>query len=256
MKLSDNTILITGGATGIGLAFAKKFVELGNKVIITGRRQDKLDDAVKAVPGLVAIRADVADPKGVAELAKKVIAEHPALNVLMNNAGVMVYRNLGVDAGDLASLTSELDINLAGPIRMNAAFMAHLKSKRGAIINVSSGLAFVPLQAAPIYCATKAALHSYTISLRQQLAGSGVEVIELAPPAVKTELADIPDTEGITIITTDVLIDATIKALRAGEEEIRVGQSNQLHWMSRIAPGFINGQLAKGSAGLVPAKNA
>ena len=255
MKLSDNTILITGGATGIGLAFAKKFVELGNKVIITGRRQDKLDEAARAVPGLVALRCDVADPKAIAALAAKVIAEHPALNVLMNNAGIFLYKNLGADAGDLGDFTSEVDINVAGPMRMVAALIGHLKGKKGTIINVSSGLAFVPLQAAPIYCATKAALHSYTISLRQQLQSSGVEVIELMPPAVRTELADIPQTEGITIITTDVLVDATVKALRAGELEIRVGQANQLHWMSRLAPSFINGQLGKGSASLVPQKN-
>jgi uncharacterized oxidoreductase len=256
VKLNGNTILITGGATGIGLAFAKKFVELGNKVIVTGRRQDKLDEAVKAVPGLVAIRGDVGDAKGVTELVGKVLAAHPDLNVLMNNAGIFIYRNLGTDAPDLESWTSEVDINVAGPIRMIAALMAQLKAKKGTIINVSSGLAFVPLQAAPIYCATKAALHSFTISLRQQLSGTNVEVIELMPPAVKTELADIPDTEGFTIITTDVLVDATVAALRNGDLEIRVGQSNQLHWMSRIAPGFINGQLAKGSAALVPAKNA
>ncbi|MFT5684251.1 MAG: putative oxidoreductase, partial [Myxococcota bacterium] len=127
-----------------------------------------------------------------------------------------------------------------------------LKTNQGTIINVSSGLAFVPLQASPIYCATKAGLHSYTITLRQQLAGK-VEVIELMPPAVKTALTeDFEGNDDFKLITTAQLIDATIPQLRSGAAEIRPGQSNQLHWMSRIAPGFIQGQLAKGSEGLIP----
>ena len=127
-----------------------------------------------------------------------------------------------------------------------------LKRNNGTIINVSSGLAFVPLPAAAIYCATKAAIHSYTISLRQLLKSHGVEVIELAPPAVKTNLAPIPEGEGVKVITTDELVTATIKGLRSGTQEIRPGQANQLHWMSRIAPQFIAGQLAKGSAKMIP----
>src|SRR3954464_2847064 len=116
MKINGNTILITGGATGIGLAFAKKFVELGNKVIIAGRRQASLDEAVKATPGLIAIKGDVADTAGVVALGTKVLADHPDLNVVVNNAGVMRSRNLAAPAKDLEAFTSEIDINLCGPI--------------------------------------------------------------------------------------------------------------------------------------------
>jgi uncharacterized oxidoreductase len=251
MKTSGNTILITGGSGGIGLAFAKKFVELGNEVIITGRRQDKLDAAVKETPQLKTIRSDAADPTAVAGLAHELRTSHPKLNVLFNNAGIMVFRNLSVP-GDLSALTSEIDINLSGPIRLISAMIDQIKSNKGTIINVSSGLAFVPLQAAPVYCATKAAMHSFTISLRQQLAEHDVEVIELMPPAVRTDLAKLPDDGKVQVITTDVLVDATMKALAKGAKEIRPGQANGLRFMSRVAPGFIQGQLAKNSKSLIP----
>jgi uncharacterized oxidoreductase len=251
MNATGNTILITGGSGGIGLAFAKKLVELGNEVIITGRNQGKLDAAAKETPKLKTIRSDAADAKAVAELARRMKADYPKLNVLFNNAGIMVYRNLGVP-DDLEALTSEIEINLSGPIRLVSALIEQLKSNKGTIINVSSGLAFVPLQAAPVYCATKAAMHSYTITLRQQLLAHGVEVIELMPPAVHTDLAKLPDDGSVKIITTEVLVEATMKALAKGQQEIRPGQANQLRFMSRVAPNFIQGQLAKGSKGLIP----
>jgi len=251
MKLTGNTILITGGSSGIGLAFAKKLSELGNEVIITGRNQDRLDAAVKETPKLIAIRSDAGSAKATAELARDVKAKYPAINVLFNNAGIMVYKNLAAFE-DLDKLTSEIDINLSGPIRLVSALIDSLKANKGTIINVSSGLAFVPLQAAPVYCATKAAMHSYTISLRQQLAEHGVEVVELMPPAVKTELAPLPDDGSVKVISAEQLVDATLKALEKGKAEIRPGQANQLRFMSRVAPNFIAGQLAKGSKSLIP----
>jgi uncharacterized oxidoreductase len=172
--------------------------------------------------------------------------------VLINNAGIMVYRNVAVGTEELAALTSEVETNLCGPIRMVAALVEQLKANKGTIINVSSGLAWVPLQAAPIYCATKAAMHSYSLSLRNQLRPHGVEVIELAPPAVKTELAPIPDTVKVTLMSTDALVAAFIKALAAGQQEIVPGQAKQLRFMSRLAPNFITGQLAKASQPLIP----
>jgi len=250
MKLQGNTILITGGSGGIGLAFAKRFVAGGNEVIITGRNADKLAAAAKETPALKTIRSDAGDAGAITALAAEVKEKYPKLNVLFNNAGVMQFRNLAV-AEDFESLTTELDINLAGPIRLVSAFVGLLKANKGTIINVSSGLAFVPLPAAPVYCATKAAMHSYTLSLREQLADHGVEVIELMPPAVKTDLAALPE-EGVKVITTDVLVDATMKALAKGQVEIRPGQANGLRFMNRMAPGFIHKQLAKGSKGLIP----
>jgi uncharacterized oxidoreductase len=251
MKLTGNTILITGGTAGIGLALATKLAELGNEVIVTGRNQDKLDAVAKQHPKIVTVRSDAADAKAVAALGQEMKEKFPKLNVLVNNAGVMIYRNLGA-AADVAALTSEIDINLTGPIRLVSVLIEQLVANKGTIINVSSGLAFVPLQAAPIYCATKAAMHSYTISLRQQLADHGVEVVELMPPAVKTELAPIPEEANVKVITTDELVDATVKALAKGRLEIRPGQANQLRFMSRLAPNFIVGQLGKASKTLIP----
>jgi len=253
MKVQGNTILITGGSSGIGLAMAKEFVALGNAVIITGRSADKLEAARQETPALEIIQSDAADPIAVQALAAEVGDRFPEMNVLVNNAGTMIPRNHTGPTEDLIALTAELDINLAGPIRMVSVLIDRLKANRGTIINVSSGLAFVPLQLSPIYCATKAALHSYTMSLRQQLKGEGVEVIELMPPAVHTNLtAGMPDDGDFKILTTDELIDGTVKGLRAGRLEIRPGQANQLYWMSRIAPGFINAQLEKGSKSMVP----
>lgn len=253
MELKGNTILITGGSGGIGLAFAKKFAELGNDVIITGRNPAKLDEAKAAVPGLATIKSDAGDSAAIKALAAQVREQYPKLNVLMNNAGVMFHRNLSVPEDDLESFTSEVDINVSGPIRLVSAFIEQLKANRGTIINVSSGLAFVPLHSAPIYSATKAAIHSYSVSLRQQLSNQGVEVIELMPPAVRTEmLGEVPDEGGFQILTTEQLVQATVKGLQSGRSEIRPGQANQLHWMSRIAPAFINAQLEKGSKALIP----
>jgi uncharacterized oxidoreductase len=250
--LTGHTILITGGSAGIGLAFAKKFLELGNEVIVTGRRQSRLDEVKAAHPTIHTIQSDVSDAKAVAALAAEVKQKFPKLDVLMNNAGVFLFKNLRAPTTDLAGLMAEMETNFGGTVRMTSALVDVLTANKGTIINVSSGLAIVPLTAAPLYCATKAAVHSYTTSLRFQLQDAGVRVVELMPPAVKTELSDLPADGSFTVITTDVLVAATVKALQADEVEIRVGQSNQLHWMSRIAPGFINGQLFKGSKALIP----
>jgi uncharacterized oxidoreductase len=252
MKLTGSTILLTGGSAGIGLALAKKLVELGNTVIITGRREPALAAAKAETPKLHTIRCDAADIADVEALAARIDADFPDLDVLINNAGIMDYRNLTTRALDLAELTRELEVNVSGPIRTISVLVDRLRANRGTILNVSSGLAYVPLQAAPIYCATKAALHSYTLSLRQQLKGQ-VEVVELLPPAVATEMTSDFAEGDFAMITTEALVQATIRGLRSKALEIRPGQSNQLHWMSRIAPGFIQGQLEKGSAEYVPA---
>jgi uncharacterized oxidoreductase len=253
MELTGHTILITGGSAGIGLAFALKFLELGNEVIVTGRRQAKLDEVKALHPRLHTVQSDVSDPAAVAALTAEIKRRFPKLDMLMNNAGVFVMRNLTAPASDPAELTSEVETNISGMIRMTSALVDLLATNKGTIINVSSALAFVPLTAAPIYSATKAAIHSYTNSLRFQLHDLGVRVVELIPPLVKTEMvAAMPDGD-FKVITTDELVSTTIKALKGRALEIRVGLSNQLFWMSRIAPGFIYRQLWKGSRALVPA---
>jgi len=253
MKLTGRTILITGGSAGIGLAFALKFVELGNEVIVTGRRQAVLDEVKAKHPRLHIIQSDVADPAQIAALAARVKADFPNLDVLMNNAGVMLHKNLKAPAADLAGLMAEMNINLGGVIGMTSAFIDILMANKGTLINVSSALAFVPLPSAPIYSASKAAIHSYTQSLRFQLEKTGVEVIELMPPAVKTDLAaDIAEGDGFTLITTDELVKQSFAYLKAGALEIRPGQAKLLAFMRRLAPEFINGQLWKASKKLVP----
>jgi uncharacterized oxidoreductase len=251
MNLTGRTILITGGSAGIGLAFALKFLELGNEVIVTGRRQAVLDEVKAKHPKLHTIQSDVADPAQIGALAARVKAQYPKLDVLMNNAGIMLYKNLKAPAADLAGLMAELNINVGGVIGMTSAFIDVLTANKGTVINVSSGLAFVPLPAVPIYSATKAAVHSYTQSLRFQLEETGVEVIEIMPPGVKTDMAtDLA--ESISLITTDELVKLSFASLKAGVVEIRPGQSKTLAWMRRLAPDFINRQLWKASKKLVP----
>jgi uncharacterized oxidoreductase len=253
MKLTGRTILITGGSAGIGLAFAHKFKELGNEVIVTGRRQAVLDDVKAKHPGLHTIQSDVADPAQIAALAARVKAEFPKLDVLMNNAGIFLNKNLTAPASDLGGLMLEMNINVGGVVRMTSAFIGILTASKGTLINVSSGLAFVPLPSAPIYSATKAAIHSYTQSLRFQLEETGVEVIELMPPAVKTDMtAGLPE-GGVSLMTTEDLVKQSFAALKAGALEIHPGQAKQLALMRRLAPGFINKQLWKASRNLVPA---
>jgi uncharacterized oxidoreductase len=253
MKLTGRTILITGGSAGIGLAFALKFLELGNQVIVTGRRKPVLDEIKAKYPQLHTIQSDVADVAQIAALAKQVKAEFPKIDVLMNNAGILLYKDLKASESDLGSLMKEVNINIGGVIGMTSAFIDILKANNGTLINVSSGLAFVPLPAAPIYSATKAAIHSYTQSLRFQLEETGVEVIELMPPAVKTDLTTELNEAGASLITTDELVHQSFASLRSGAVEIRPGQSKQLAFMRRLAPGFINRQLWKASKELVPA---
>src|SRR5229473_2632156 len=244
MKLTGRTILITGGSAGIGLAFALKFVELGNEVIVTSRRQAVLDKVKAKHPKLHTVQSDVADPAQIAALAARVKAEFPRLDVLMNNAGIMQYKNLTAPAADLAGLMAEMNTNVGGVIGMTSAFIDILTANKGTVINVSS---------APIYSATKAAIHSYTQSLRFQLEQTGVEVIELMPPAVKTDLvADIAEGDGITLMTTGELVKQSFASLKTGVLEIRPGQAKQLALMRRLAPDFINGQLWKASKKLVP----
>ena len=252
MKLTNRTILITGGSAGIGLAFALKFLELGNRVIVTGRRQAVLDDVKAKHPALHTVQSDVADPAQISTLAQTIKRDFPKLDVLVNNAGISRYKNLSVPASDLADLMTEVNVNVGGVIRMTSAFIDLLKVNKGTLINVSSALAYVPLPCLPIYCATKAAIHSYTQSLRFQLEDTGVEIIELMPPAVRTEMtADLPD-EGLTLITTDKLVALSIASLKRGAIEVRPGQSAQLALLRRVAPDFINRQLWKAARPLVP----
>jgi uncharacterized oxidoreductase len=188
MKTTQNTILITGGGTGIGEALAHRFHDLGNTVVIAGRRIETLQKAVGNRPRMHALTLDMDDPANVAAFAEKLIKDFPRVNVLVNSAGIMRMET-GLDKyRDLSDAEASVTSNLLGPIRVTNALIEHLtRQPDAAIVNVSSGLAFVPLVIAPTYSAIKAAIHSYTVSLRAVLKDK-VEVIELVPPAVQTDL--------------------------------------------------------------------
>ncbi len=189
MQITGNTILITGGASGIGRGLAEAFHALGNQVIVAGRRQNALDETTAANPGMRSLVLNVEDAASIRTFASKVAAEFPALNVLVNNAGIMRPENLLAQPEDLDDAEAMVTTNLLGPIRLTAALLPLLqKQPRATILNVSSGLAFLPLALTPTYCATKAAIHSYTQSLRYQLRNSSVSVVEIVPPYVQTEL--------------------------------------------------------------------
>ena len=248
MKLTQKTILITGGTSGIGLELAKQLLQRGNTVLITGRDQEKLTATERALPGVHTFQSDVSDPAAIAALYNDVVTRFPTLDTLINNAGIMRNLNLNQDR-DLDDVTREIGINLSGPVRMVQQFLPHLKTRKNAlIVNVSSGLAFIPLPVAPVYCATKAALHSFTQSLRVQLSGTGVTVIELAPPGVETPLFRgefAEETKGQKGMDVTAFAKLAIAGMEAGRLEIRPGLSNALKAMSRVAPEFMLKQLVK-----------
>lgn len=250
MNISSNTILITGGTSGIGFEFAAQLLKLGNTVIITGRDQRKLEEAQRKLPGVHTFESDVSDPTAIPLLFDAMIRKFPELNVLINNAGIMRKINLQSTENGLDDISREIETNLLGPVRMVKQFLPHLKAqKAAAIVNVSSGLAFVPFPIAPIYCAAKAGLHSFTQSLRAQLKNTRIKVFELAPPATQTPLLtgefSVDDMKGAHVMDVTKMVVQAIDGLRKDRLEIRPGQSNALKLMSRVAPQFILNQLSK-----------
>ncbi|WP_158742031.1 SDR family oxidoreductase [Acidisphaera sp. L21] len=247
MKLEHRTILITGGTSGIGRELAREMLKRGNVVIVTGRDQGRLDEVGRELPGIHTIQSDAADPSAIEALHKDVLARFPGLDTLINNAGIM--RNLTLGNSGLLDVTREITINFSGPVQMVQRFLPHLLTRPGAlIVNVSSGLAFLPFPSAPIYCATKAAIHSFTQSLRVQLEGSGVTVVELAPPGTETPLfrAEFErEMKNEKAMDPKLLAQRAISGIEAGKLEIRPGVANVLKIMSRVAPSFMLKQMTK-----------
>jgi uncharacterized oxidoreductase len=248
MKMTGRTVLITGGTSGIGIELAQQLIARGNTVIVTGRDLDRLSAARKAVPGLHGLQCDVSDPASIELLFKTVSGQFPMLDTVVNNAGTM--RNIKLDRpAQLSDLTAEVDGNLKGPIWMVQIFLPLLlRQKNGLIVNVSSGLAFVPFPAAPIYSASKAALHAYTQCLRAQLEGTSVSIVELAPPGTETPLFRgefAQEMKGEKGMDVGVLVKRAIAGIEAGKPEIRPGVSNVLKIASRVAPNLMFRQMVK-----------
>lgn len=247
MKMTGNTILITGGGSGIGRGLAEKFHALGNKVIIAGRNVARLEEVAAANPGMAIMALDIADGAGIEAFAKQVVADHPALNVVINNAGVMAPEQIDADPATIAVADATVITNLLGPIRLSLALLPHLSQQAEAtIMTVSSGLAFVPLAMTPTYSATKAAIHSWTMAMRHRLKDSNVRMVELAPPYVQTELmgeqqAVDPHAMPLTEFLDEVM---AILASNPDAEEVIVERCKPLRYAAE------NGNLAEVMAGL------
>lgn len=233
--------MITGGTSGIGLEFAAQFLALGNKVIVTGRTRASIDAAAGNVPGICAIQSDVSRPKDIVDLYDQILAQFPTLNVLINNAGIMRAIDVRAYRGSLEDTTDEVETNLNGTIHMVLRFLPHLMTRTpAAIVNVSSGLAFVPLAISPVYCASKAAIHSFTQSLRVQLQSTNVSVFELVPPRAATQLYgsdfSAQDVGPVKAMEVQPLVKRALEGLARDRYDIRPGASSVLSLFGRIAP--------------------
>jgi uncharacterized oxidoreductase len=232
MNFASSTVLVTGGSAGIGLALAARVQAAGATVMVCGRREEKLREAAGRLPGLITRVCDVARPDERRALAAWAIREHPGLNVLVNNAGIQRYPRVEDGEGDWSRIEEEIAINLEAPVHLSMLLVSHLRQQaEPAIVNVTSGLAFAPLARAPVYSATKAALHSFTLSMRHQLAQTPVKVIEIAPPAVDTDLGGPGlHTFGVNV---DEFADAIMLRLAGGDAEMGYGFGEQARKASR-----------------------
>ncbi|GAB3936137.1 SDR family oxidoreductase [Larkinella terrae] len=243
MNLTNNTVLVTGGTGGFGFEFASKLIDLGNKVIITGRNAQKLAEVKQKLPQVHILQSDVSKAEDIAALYEKVIREFPDLNIIINNAGEMRKISLH-HPHDLVDITREIEINLMGPIRMVQQFLPHLKTKTSAVIlNVTSGIALMPFPISPIYSASKAGLRSYTQALRVQLKKTNIKIIELVAPGSSTPLNDkFKNEDGFSadaLMAPEKIVDAAIKGMQEDKEEIYPGLAKLMRVLSRVAPRFI-----------------
>jgi uncharacterized oxidoreductase len=239
MNTTGNTILITGGGSGIGRGLAEAFHKLGNHIIIAGRRKQVLDETVAANPGMSSVVLDIENAASIRAFAARLITEFPSLNVVLHNAGIMRPENLLAQPEDLTDAEAMITTNLLGPIRLSAALLPHLqKQPHAAIITETSGLAFIPLAMAPTYNATKAAIHSYTQSLRYQLKSTNVQVIEIIPPYVQTELMGSSQASDPRAMPLKDFIDETINILKTQPDvtEVLVERVKPLRFSEQNGP--------------------
>lgn len=253
METTNNTILITGGSTGIGLAMAETFIKAGNEVLICGRRESKLVEAKQKLPQLHTRVCDIAKASERQELYQWATAEFPGINMLFNNAGIQKEIDFIQGASGLYGDESEIEINLTASIHLAALFIPYFlpKNQECAVVNITSGLAFIPLKIVPVYCATKAGLHSFSISLRSQLAHTNVRVFEIAPPIVETELHREAQArqQAQRGIPAAAVAKAAFEAIKKNHYETIIGKAKVLKEASRIAPGFFHNMLNKVATG-------
>jgi uncharacterized oxidoreductase len=249
LDVGGNTVLVTGGATGIGFALAEKFVNAGSVVIVCGRRKSKLQAAKEKLPALHVRQCDTSVESERRSLLRWATRRFPDLNILVNNAGIqrqMDFKSPTVNK-PVSPRDDEVTINLAASIRLCALFApVLLKRKKAAIVNISSGLAFVPIAMMPVYCATKAAIHSFTISLRHQLRGTSVRVIEAAPPTTDTELDASfagEEEQAYRGISPQEVAAAIMEGMKADKQEILIGQAQGLYQAALRDPEAIFKQL-------------
>jgi uncharacterized oxidoreductase len=231
MRLDTNTVLITGGASGIGLGLAQRFLRAGSKVIVCGRDEGKLRAVRENNPGLATYACDVGKAADREELVRWTTREHPQLNVVINNAGIQRRVQLA-QAEPWADCEAEIAINLHAPVHLCRLFIPHLLTRENPVLmNVTSGLAFIPAAFVPVYAATKAALHSFSVSLRQQLSSTPIQVVEIVPPAVNTDLGGA----GVHVrgVPLDEYSDALFRSLGRGDLEIGYGFSEKARLASR-----------------------
>ena len=247
MNLKGNTVFITGGTSGIGSAFAQQFLKAGSKVIICGRREERLNKLKEENPSIITKVSDVSVADDREEVARWVIEHHPEVNILINNAGVQLLADLTKPV-ELDRINMEVETNLVAPIHLSSLFAQHLQSKQeAAIINISSGLAFVPLAFMPVYCATKAAIHSLTLSMRYQLKDSTVKVFEIAPPAVDTELGSdrrVDKNESHGGMPVQEFIEQAMHAIETDEYECAIGTSKNSREKREALFEVMNGRFA------------
>lgn len=252
MKTQGNTVLITGGSAGIGLEFAKQMLQLGNQVIVTGRDEQKLKNVSQEFHQIHTIRNDISKPEDLESLFTQVSSRFPNLNILINNAGIGRTLDLR-NQHDSETMTEELATNLIAPIQAINKFMPLLKKQsQAAIVNVTSALAFSPFPVVPLYSASKAGLHSFTVSLRAQLHHTNIKVFEIAPPTTQTDMIkgfSAADLKGVKAMTAADMVSYSLKAFEKDQFEICPGQAAQLRFMSRFFPGFILKQMSKSLKG-------
>lgn len=236
MKIADNTILITGGGSGIGRALAEAFHKAGNRVIISGRRQAVLDEVTAANPGMASMVMDATDAAGIRAFAEALVKAHPTLNAVINNAGIMRPEDIAAAPDYLDTAEETIATNLLAPIRLTAALLPHfLKQPAATVLTVSSGLAFVPMVLTPTYSATKSAIHAYSIALREQLKATPVEVIEIVPPYVQTTLMGEGQASDERAMPLDAFISEVMDILenRPDEKEVVVERCKPLRFAAQ-----------------------